>query len=359
VEPFDLHAVNQPPNKTGQPEKILGRFAMSADDAGIRASAPVKGNFKVWDTQYVPPSKAFSFYREAIGKVYMHWSPEFASEGEFHARIEAAEVRQGSISRHRCTSHSAARTPADIANSPRHACYLALILSGEGEWRQRGRTTFAVPGDILVLDSAWPARMEMGPAPFDALIMTIPRTELTSVREGESSLANVLLKQNRTPLGKCLNLVADRMISASKEELTSLYDACVSLLPVEAGCYDDDKGEENSSAKVHYLLRGILSHIDQNIANAELSPNRVADQFGISVRYVHKLFIGCGVTFCSYTTARRLDYICKDLVSPACRQQPISLVAFRWGFNDLSSFNRAFKSRYGCTPSQFRMRSGT
>jgi AraC-like DNA-binding protein len=110
---------------------------------------------------------------------------------------------------------------------------------------------------------------------------------------------------------------------------------------------------------VHYLLRGILSHIDQNIANAELSPNRVADQFGISVRYVHKLFIGCGVTFCSYTTARRLDYICKDLVSPACRQQPISLVAFRWGFNDLSSFNRAFKSRYGCTPSQFRMRSGT
>src|SRR3972149_6479002 len=94
------------------------------------------------------------------------------------------------------------------------------------------------------------------------------------------------------------------------------------------GCFDCDLGEVGEGAKVHYLLRGILSHIEQNSGSAELSPNGVADQFGISVRYVHKLFIACGVTFCSYTTARRLDFICKDLVSPACRQQPISLVAF-------------------------------
>jgi AraC-like DNA-binding protein len=34
------------------------------------------------------------------------------------------------------------------------------------------------------------------------------------------------------------------------------------------------------------------------------------------------------------------------------------MVAFRWGFNELSSFNRAFKKKYGCTPSQFRARVG-
>jgi AraC family transcriptional activator of tynA and feaB len=100
------------------------------------------------------------------------------------------------------------------------------------------------------------------------------------------------------------------------------------------------------------------SYIDQNIANADLSPQGVAEQLGISARYVHKPFIACGVTFCSYTTARRLNYICKDLLSAECRQQTIALMAFRWGFNDLSSFNRAFKSRFGCTPSQYRMRSG-
>ena len=167
---------------------------------------------------------------------------------------------------------------------------------------------------------------------------------------------NVILNQNRTPLAKCLSLVAERMIEASQEELISLYDACLSLLPLEAGCFDTD--DAPAGAQVHYLLREIMNYIDQKITEADLDPHRVADQFGISLRYVHKLFIARGVTFSSYLTARRLDYISRDLRSPAGRQQPISMVAFRWGFNDLSSFNRAFKRKYGCTHSQFRSYGG-
>jgi AraC-like DNA-binding protein len=33
---------------------------------------------------------------------------------------------------------------------------------------------------------------------------------------------------------------------------------------------------------------------------------------------------------------------------------PISVLAFQWGFSDLSTFNRAFKDRFGFTPSHFR-----
>ncbi len=85
---------------------------------------------------------------------------------------------------------------------------------------------------------------------------------------------------------------------------------------------------------------------------------RAAEHFGISARYVHKLFAASSTTFSSYVVAKRLEHIRSDLLSPACRNQPISNLAYRWGFNDLSSFNRAFKSRFGCSPSRFRAQVG-
>jgi AraC-like DNA-binding protein len=321
-------------------------------------AATLGTSFKIWDTQYIPSSKVFAFYREALAKVYMHWSPELPAGEEFHARVETGFVENGSITRHRCTPHVTSRTPADITKSTGEATYLVMMLSGGAEWIQAGRSTLTMQGDIVVIDAAQPAKAIMTPSsPFDALVITIPRGDFDPACRGSDGLVNALLQRNRTPLRKCMHIIADRMISASPEELTSLYNATVSLLPLEAGCFEVQEKPESGETQ-HYLLRAILDHIDQNISGAELSPKIVAEKFGISTRYVHKLFIAAGVTFCSYTTARRLEYIGRDLLSPACRQQAISSVAYRWGFNDLSSFNRAFRGRYGCTPSQFRMRAG-
>jgi AraC-like DNA-binding protein len=336
-------------------KKWGGGLAMCAQNASTEAHALAGCDFRVWDTQYIPASKALDFYRHAVCEVYMDWSLEFEGDDDhFQARIETISVRRGSITRHRCTPHSAVRAPADIANSPGEFNYLSLILSGGSECEQRGRTTVLKTGDIVVLDSARPARFSMDPAPFDALIMSIPKADLRTTGDADERIGNVVLKQNRTPLAKCLSLVAQRMMAASQEELVSLYDACLSLLPLEAWCFDRD--EVPAGAQVHHLLPKIMNYIDQNVTQADLDPLRVAEQFGISVRYLHKLFIACGVTFSSFLTARRLNYISRDLRSPTCRRQPISTVALRWGFSDLSSFNRAFKRKYGCTPSQFRLR---
>jgi AraC-like DNA-binding protein len=96
-----------------------------------------------------------------------------------------------------------------------------------------------------------------------------------------------------------------------------------------------------------------LRYIDRNLSNPDLSPSLVADQLGVSVRYIHKLFASTAETFGSYVTERRLERIKWDLLA-SNQRPPIAAMAYRWGFGDLSTFNRAFKSRYACTPSQFR-----
>ena len=335
---------------------FVDELVSSIGKSCVYVAATIGASFRIWDTQYIPSSKVFAFYRDALSKVYMRWSPEFPRGEEFQARVETGFVENGSITRHRCTPHVTSRTSADIAKSTGEATYLVMMLSGGAEWVQGGRSTLTTQGDIVVMDAAQPAKIIMAPSPFDAIVITIPKSDFDQACRESNGLVNSLLQRDRTPLRKCMHLIADRMISASPEELCSLYNASVSLLPLEAGCFEVQE-RKDSGEKQHYLLRAILEYIDQNISGGDLSPKTVAEKFGISTRYVHKLFIASGVTFCSYTTARRLDYIVRDLLSPACRHQPISSLAFRWGFNDLSSFNRAFRCRYGCTPSQFRMRA--
>jgi AraC family transcriptional activator of tynA and feaB len=72
---------------------------------------------------------------------------------------------------------------------------------------------------------------------------------------------------------------------------------------------------------------------------------------GVSDRYVHKLFAARRMTFGAYVTERRLNHICADLIST---RHSVLGIAYRWGFNDISAFNKAFKKRYGCTPSRYR-----
>jgi AraC-like DNA-binding protein len=52
----------------------------------------------------------------------------------------------------------------------------------------------------------------------------------------------------------------------------------------------------------------------------------------------------------------RLDRVHADLLSPASAGLAISRVAARWGLFDMPHFSRAFRVRYGMSPSEARQR---
>jgi AraC-like DNA-binding protein len=53
----------------------------------------------------------------------------------------------------------------------------------------------------------------------------------------------------------------------------------------------------------------------------------------------------------------RLERIKSEMIAFSGHAVPISLLAFQWGFSDLSTFNRAFKNRFGCTPRSWALRA--
>jgi AraC family transcriptional activator of tynA and feaB len=311
----------------------------------------------IWDTQYCSPRKAFTLFREGICSTFMPWSPEHKADRPFEARIEARAFNNGSAARVLQTPIVASRTKPNIAASPVDGIYANFVLSGELCVEQAGRSNVAKRGDLVIYDTAEPVTLrERNELCYEDVSFLFPKNCFPLGEKVAAQFRNIVLSQSRmiSPLSSCLTYLAENMASGSKEELDAIFDACISLLPVAAGCFERSGNDETFSLPINYLLREIMEFVNHGISDPDLSPGRAARHFGISARYVHKLFAGSSTTFSAYVVARRLDHIRSDLLSPACRNQPISNLAYRWGFNDLSSFNRAFKNRFGCSPSRFR-----
>jgi AraC-like DNA-binding protein len=101
-------------------------------------------------------------------------------------------------------------------------------------------------------------------------------------------------------------------------------------------------------------LEAILAFCRRNLHDTDLSPQRVADQLRMSVRTLHWRFKQTGQSFGRWVRENRLDGCAAVLRDPNQRSRNISDIAFNWGFNDLSHFNKAFRARFNMTPREWR-----
>ncbi len=99
--------------------------------------------------------------------------------------------------------------------------------------------------------------------------------------------------------------------------------------------------------------REVLAHIEAHLLEANLTAHRIAADLGISTRSVQIIFAGMGTTPSAYIQSKRLDHASQQLIQ-ARREAPITEVAFDSGFNDLSTFCRLFRRKFGVTPRDYR-----
>lgn len=325
--------------------------------ASKAASDVAQARIEVWDTQYFPQSQAFSAFREGLCSAFMPWSINSEPEGGFEGRIDSILVGDGSVGHVRMTPVVAVRDRRDLAHSSADCVYGNFVLTGQLTIEQGGRVNTARRGDVILYDSARPTILrEESDGHYEDVPFKIPKSQLGGVKNIEDLFSNVVLRNDNLirPLSSSLTFLAEHMSSLTHDEASALFEACVRLLPVAVSYAERNRAEQDHMPQASPLLREILDFITRHISNADLSPKMTAENLGISIRYVHKLFAAHGTTFATYVSSKRLEQIRKDLNLLSCRNQPISALAYRWGFNDLSTFNRSFKQRYGVTPSQYR-----
>ncbi|KAF1066182.1 MAG: putative HTH-type transcriptional regulator [Pseudomonas citronellolis] len=103
----------------------------------------------------------------------------------------------------------------------------------------------------------------------------------------------------------------------------------------------------------HDLPERVRQAIVQDLPRGEIQQARVAQALGMSVRNLHRHLLRHATTFTALLEDTR-----RQLAFDYLRQSagPVNEVCYRLGFNEPSSFNRAFRRWTGLTPGQWRQR---
>jgi AraC-like DNA-binding protein len=135
----------------------------------------------------------------------------------------------------------------------------------------------------------------------------------------------------------------------SESETGLLADSLCNLVALAAA-----EGIPSRRLQPELQMEALLAFCQQNLGDADLSPQQAADYLGVSVRTLHSRFRQTGQTFGRWLLDNRLEGCRVALRDPNQRALNISEIAYRWGFNDLSHFNKAFRARHGMTPGEWR-----
>ncbi|GAA1617467.1 helix-turn-helix domain-containing protein [Actinoplanes couchii] len=101
------------------------------------------------------------------------------------------------------------------------------------------------------------------------------------------------------------------------------------------------------------LVEAAKNLAESHLTDAGLGPATLAAALHVSVRTLQRAFAGTGESVTSYIRRRRLDRAHRDLTDPAAHLT-VSEIAARWQFSDGAHLSRAFRQRYGTTPTDVR-----
>jgi len=99
--------------------------------------------------------------------------------------------------------------------------------------------------------------------------------------------------------------------------------------------------------------QAVRDFVDQHLGDPELGAPMIAQHLGVTPRYVQMMFAKMTTTPSAYICKRRLELAAQLLIAG---RDPITEVAARAGFADLSYFYRSFRKQYGLSPRRYAAR---
>ncbi len=149
-----------------------------------------------------------------------------------------------------------------------------------------------------------------------------------------------------------LDLARRDNVVTTPELAAAFTDHVCDLLALALGPTRDAAEQARTRSLPAARLQAIKDDIAYNLCRPDLSVHSVAARHSVSVRYVQRLFEEIGWTFTQFVMEQRLTAAHKALAARS--DVPIHGIVYDLGFNDLSYFNRSFRQRFGCTPSDVR-----
>lgn len=234
--------------------------------------------------------------------------------------------------------------------------WLSVLLEGEGVLRAAGLEAHCRPGMILCGITRSPAELTLATR-HRQLFVHLPRFVIAP-RLLARPVAPLILIDASSGLGavfrRLLEGVACEIDALISGQLSPVEHALIEFLVAMLAAQGGSQARGGASGARAMLVHRVLQRMEALLGDPDLSFTALAEDTGMSPRYLRRLFSAQGINFSSALKRRRLERCHEDLASPLHAQLSISEIAFRWGFNDAAHFSRSFREQYGVSPREFR-----
>ena len=233
-------------------------------------------------------------------------------------------------------------------DSDRYALYVNLL--GDLEFSQFGRNRRFAPIHLTLISASEPAtHTKLGDN--DTLCFLMPSTFVDRrIVSGE----NLCLRSVAAKNG--LANVAYHTLMAFEEDASKMNSmqfrnasAIVGDLVLLALTGSVDLMSSDRSARAGNLVRA-KRFIQARFHESDLALSDIADQCGISLNYLHKLFRDDVCTASEYLKECRLQSARQMLESPIKEGTSITEVALSCGYTNMSQFSTTFRHAFGVCP---------
>lgn len=234
---------------------------------------------------------------------------------------------------------------------------LLQIIEGKGRFSvEHGQQGSFVSGDFLFGAPNQPIALEFDDS-VRLMLLRIPRTTLTPKLLAPIPPGLIMLSGDTgfaAVLNDMLVSLSSKLGSMSAEHFRAIESALCDFLATTLLHEGDTAMLGGINGRRAGLLHRISQTIDRRLSEPELSLSDIAQEHGMSVRNLQKLFEMFDKTFSIFVRSRRLERAREELASPLCEQLSISEICFRWGFIDPAYFSRSFRDEFGVSPREYR-----
>ena len=270
--------------------------------------------------------------------------------GNFAGGIESGYASGLKLSTVSAANVELYRTAREIRAGSDAWFYTVFQLDGEATIEQGSRQTALSAGDITVVDASRPCSI-VWTAPSRQVSLLLPR-HLLEHQLGAGAAECVPKLDKRLPVVQLSHRLLEESMNRtamSESESGAALEAIACLLRPAL------RQGEATSGRRDRLFEKVSALIDDHIQAEHLRPAWLAQEMGMSLRSLYRLFADRGLVVAQYIKHRRLD-LCASALRSAADEEKLAGIGFSWGFGDHSHFSTAFRQRFGVSPGEYRRR---
>jgi AraC-like DNA-binding protein len=242
------------------------------------------------------------------------------------------------------------RTTAEIGRDSRDNYCLYLPLRGEHEVEQCNRDVVCKPASLTLLTTGEPY-LQTKRGDNDTLYLLMPRAFVDQrLTHGEDLCARMVGAEHG--VGRLvMDTVASLCREATRMSSQEFIGACnlagdLVLLGLSGAA---DLTSNVRSIRASNLARA-KRVIRRRMRDPDLSPESVARECGLSLRYLHDLFQGDGRTVREYLQGERLHAARRMLEQAVLGNTTVTDICMACGFSNPSVFSTSFRRAFGVSP---------